>query len=89
MVNLFNLKCIDCERDEIPEGHTGMVFLICQDYVGEFVLCSECKLKRSESVLQLELDRRRKLIEAETKQSSKKKKKSSRPGGPNRQGSQH
>lgn len=90
MTSLFDLKCIDCDLDEIPEGRTGVIFLVCEDRKGEFVLCSECKLKRSQMVIQGELDRRRKIIEAETRESSKKKKKrSSRPGGGNRQGSQH
>lgn len=90
LTSLFELKCLDCGLDEIPEGQTGQTFLVCEDHVGEFVLCSGCKLKRSDALTQGELDRRRKLIEAETRESSKKKKKrSSRPGGGNRQGSQH
>jgi hypothetical protein len=83
------MKCLDCGLDEIPEGRSGMVFLVCEDRKGEFVLCSECKLKRSKALVQIELDRRKKLIEAETRESGKKKKRSNRPGGSNRQGNQH
>lgn len=92
MASLFNLECLDCGLKEIPEGQTGVVFLICEDRKGEFVLCSECKLKRSRALIQGELDRRKKIIDAETRESEKrgkKKKKISRPGGGNRQGSQH
>jgi len=86
------MKCLDCGLDEIPEGRSGMVFLVCEDRKGEFVLCSDCKLKRSKDLVQIELSRRKKLIDAETRESEKrgkKRKKISRPGGSNRQGDQH
>jgi len=84
------MKCLDCGIKKIPDGCKGLVFLIQEDRVGEYVLCSGCHQIRMQSIVQSELDRRRKIIEIETRENSKKKKSSSsRPGGSNRQGSQH
>jgi len=84
------MKCIDCGIKQIPKGHVGLVFLVCEDRAGEYAVCSGCHQRRQQSIIQSELDRRRKIIEAETRESSKKRKSgSSRPGGGNRQGDQH
>jgi len=87
---LPEMKCLDCGIKKIPDGCKGLVFLIQEDRAGEYVICSTCHQRRAQSIVQSELDRRRKIIEAETRESGKKKKSSSsRPGGSNRQGSQH
>jgi len=82
------MECLDCKISKIPEGHTGQVFLQCEDRAGHFFLCVKCWRKRRSDIVQNELDMRRKIIEAESHVPGKKKK-SSRPGGSNRQGNQH
>jgi hypothetical protein len=82
------MECLDCKVSKIPEGHTGQVFLQCEDRAGHFLLCSHCWRKRNDEIKQAELDQRRRTIEEESRVPSKKKK-SSRRGGSNRQGSSH
>jgi hypothetical protein len=71
---MARLECLDCKISKIPEGHTGQVFLICEDRAGQFALCSACWRKRADEIKQNELDHRRKTIEEESRVPGKKKK---------------
>jgi hypothetical protein len=75
------MECLDCKISEIPKGHTGQIFLQCEDRVGHFLLCSHCWTRRNKEIEENELERRRKIIEEEARVPGKKKKKSSRRGG--------
>ena len=83
------MECLDCKISEIPEGHTGIVFLECEDRVGSFHLCRPCWRKRREEVRRNEVEARQRLIDEEQKAMGKKKKKSSGRRGPNNQGPSH
>ena len=90
------MECLDCKISQIPEGHSGMVFLLCEDmpgkfYKGKFYLCSKCWMQRREDLRKMEEERRQKLLQ-EDQAASKKKKKKGRLGvrrGPNDYGSSH
>lgn len=83
------MECLDCKISKIPEGHTGQIFLQCEDRAGHFMLCSHCWKKRRDDYAQWKDDIRQKKIDAETRGTGKKKKKGSRRGGPNDHGSSH
>jgi len=83
------VECLDCKISEIPEGHTGIVFLGCEDRKGKFYLCSPCWRKRQDDLKQMERERRQKLIDEETRGTAKKKKKSGARRGSNSFGPSH
>ena len=82
------MECLDCQISEIPEGHTGMIFLECHDRVGRFFLCSPCWRKRQKDLADAKEELRQKKIAAEQAVPGKKKK-SGRKRGRNDFGPSH